>query len=194
MRRILRRYVTRDPAGQPISVQSERLTDDGAGRLQLNSEKEARWCSGCRRPVVELSELRGVCDYCHIHECCAQCASKCEVCSKQLCGYCRQGFAGPPTLTVCAACRQRLIQRQTLQDQRMMEQAAFDRQMAQQRLLNQVEGLRLASERMHLMARFQAARLGLGRKTKLQWTIYLLRQTAVKAFKGCQYVVRRALP
>ena len=75
-----------------------------------------------------------------------------------------------------------------------MEQTAFDRQVAQQRLLCQIEALRQAEERMQLTARFQEARLGMGKRTKMQWTMHLLGLTAVKTFKGLQYVVRRALP
>jgi hypothetical protein len=194
MRRILRRYVTRDSAGRPISVQSERLTDDGAGRLQLNNERTARMCSGCRRPVIELSELRGLCHVCGARECCLHCASRCQVCARQLCGGCRRGFAGPPPLTICAPCRQRLIERQVRQDDLDSEQTAFDRYVAQHRLYYQVEALRLAEERMRIMAQFQEARLNMGRRTKLQWVMHLLGLTVITVFKGFQYVVRRALP
>src|SRR5258706_11362599 len=142
MRRILRRYITRGPDGRPIAYQFERLTDDGEGRLRLNNERAARLCSGCRRPFVELSELRGLCDWCHSRECCVHCVSKCQVCSRRLCGSCRHGFGGPPVLTVCATCRQQLIERQAIQDQLEMEQTAFDRYVAQQRLYHQMESLR----------------------------------------------------
>jgi hypothetical protein len=144
--------------------------------------------------VLELSELRGVCDWCRFRECCVHCLSKCQVCSRRLCGACRHGFGGPPALTVCLACAERLFERQALEDQLAMQQTAFDRYVAQQRLHAQVEALRLAEERMHLMARFQEARLGMGRRTKLQWVMHLLGVTAVKTFKGIEYVVRRTLP
>ena len=63
MRCILKRYITRDPVGRPISVQFTRMTDDGEGRLRLINERSARLCSGCPRPAAELSELRCVCDW-----------------------------------------------------------------------------------------------------------------------------------
>jgi len=161
MRRVIRRYVTRDPRGRPIFTRSERLTDDGAGHLHLNAEQIARWCSGCRRPVTELSELRGICDFCRRRECCVHCLSQCQVCSRRLCGHCRRGFAGNEALTVCAVCYDRLMDRQIMQDQLTLEQTTFDRYLAQQRLIQQVEALRQASERMQIMARFQDARLAL---------------------------------
>jgi hypothetical protein len=51
--------------------------------------------------------------------------------------------------------------RQAVDDQLAMQQTAFDRQMAQQRLLNDIESLRLAADRLHFANHFQAARLGL---------------------------------
>ncbi len=71
-----------------------------------------------------------------------------------------------------------------------MEQTGFDRYVAQQRLYNQAEALRLASDRMNIMAQFQAARLGMNRKSRLGWVIKVLRIFIVKIF---QYV-RRTLP
>jgi hypothetical protein len=194
MRRILRRYITRGPDGRPIAYQFERLTDDGEGRLQLQNERTARFCSGCWRPVVELSELRGFCDWCHSRQCCVHCVSRCQVCSRQLCGSCRRGFGGPPPRTVCAACRQYLAERQEMEDQLSEEQTRFDRHVAHQRLLYQAEALRQADERMQLMARFQEARLGIGKKTKLQWVLHLVGVVAVKIFEGMRYVIRRSLP
>jgi hypothetical protein len=51
--------------------------------------------------------------------------------------------------------------RQAVDDQLAMQQTAFDRQMAQQRLLNDIESLRLAADRLHFANHFEAARLGL---------------------------------
>jgi len=170
MRRIIRRNLVRDPAGRAISIQSERLTDDGRGSLQQTSELTAGWCSGCRRPITALSELRGVCDGCHTRGCCVHCLSQCQVCSRRLCGHCRRGFAGPPALTVCSVCQERLVHRQLLQDQ----QTAFEQDLARHRLFNQDQALRLNFERTHLMAQLQAARLGLNRVWWPLWVIRLL--------------------
>jgi hypothetical protein len=99
------------------------------------------------------------------------------------------GFAGPPALTVCALCHNRLTQRQTLQDELEMQQAAFDRQVAEQRLLIQMEGLRLAADRLHLSANMQAARLGLNRAPPL-WR-RMLALTFMGLGKGFRYVFQR---
>lgn len=181
MRRIVRRNLVRDPAGRPLSVQSERLTDDGRGAVQQTTERTTRWCSGCHRPVAELAELRGICDWCHARECCVHCLSQCAVCSRRLCGKCRRGFAGPPTLTVCAVCQQRMIHRQILQDQ----QASFEQELARHRLFNQDQALRLNFERTNLMAQLQAARLGLNR---VWWPIWVIRKVSWL----CSLVVRYA--
>lgn len=157
MRRIVKRHLVRDPSGRALSVRSERVTDDGHGSVQFTSERTAGRCSGCRRPVADLSELRGVCDWCRSRGCCMHCLSQCQVCSRRLCGACRRGFAGPPALTVCAACQQRLAQRQFLRDR----QAAFEQELLRTRLFHEHEALRLNFERLHLTVQLQAARLGL---------------------------------
>jgi hypothetical protein len=169
MRRIIRRNLIRDAAGRPLSVQSERLTDDGRGSLQQTSERTSQRCGGCSRPITDLDELRGTCDCCHTRGCCIHCVSHCEVCSRQLCGHCRRGFAGPPALTACAICQQRLLQRQELQDQH----SAFEQEMARHRLFHQEEALRLNFEKARLAAEFQAARLGLN---KVSWPIWVLQR------------------
>jgi hypothetical protein len=176
MRRIYKRFLVRDPLGRALSMQSERLTDDGEGSVQLTSERDAGWCSGCQRPVTELSELRGVCDWCHHRGCCVHCLSQCQVCSRRLCGQCRRGFAGPPALTVCAVCQHRLIERQVMQDQ----QTAFKQELARHRLFNQDQALRLNFERTNLMAELQAARLGLNRQSMLSRLAHGVRWTLAK--------------
>lgn len=182
MRRIVRRNLVRDPAGRALSMRSERLTDDGRGSLQQTSEQTAAWCSGCRRPLTELSELRGVCDSCHTRECCVHCLSHCEVCSRRLCGHCRCGFAGPPPLTVCASCQEQLIHRQILQDQ----QTAFEQELARHRLFNQDQALRLNFERAEVAAQLQEARLNQGR---VWWPIWVLQRVG----SGVVTVVKHAL-
>jgi hypothetical protein len=87
-----------------------------------------------------------------------------------------------------------LITREAIEDQLTMEQTEFDRHIAQQRLVYQFEALRLAEGRLQQAARFQEARLGIGRRTKLQWAMHLLGLIVVNLFKGLKYVIRRALP
>lgn len=183
MRRIFRRYLTRDPYGRPLTVQSERLTDDGRGWMQLSNERSAALCSGCHRPIVELSERRGVCDWCHARSCCVHCIAQCQVCARCLCGHCRRGFVGTTVMSVCLACQRRLMQRQTVQDELMMQQTAFERHIAQQRLFNQVAALRLMAERTQVMTQLQAARLGLNRQSPLRWAMGLIGRVTAKVFR-----------
>lgn len=175
MTRIVRRTLVRDSSGCPLSVQSERVTDDGSGSIHQTSERTAQGCSGCRRPVTELSELRGVCDHCRCRECCVHCLSQCQVCARRLCGHCRQGFAGPPSLTVCATCQRKLLHRQLLQDQQISfeqavaryrllqhnQHATFEQAFSRHRLFQQHQALRLNFERTYLTAQLHAARMGL---------------------------------
>lgn len=179
MRRIVRQFLVRDPAGRTLSGQSERVTDDGKGLVRLTSERSAGWCSGCRRPVTELSELRGICDWCHTGGCCVHCLSQCQVCSRRLCGHCRRGFPGPPAITVCAICQQRLIQRQLLED----EQSEFEREVTRHRMCHQDLSLKLMHERMQMTAKLQTDRLGLNKTTLLGHILHGVRWTAVALFK-----------
>ncbi|HYE20292.1 MAG TPA: hypothetical protein VEA69_17725 [Tepidisphaeraceae bacterium] len=162
-------------------VRSERLTDDGRGALHQTAEQTAQWCRGCGRPVADVGELRGTCDWCGTGGCCVHCLARCEVCSRLLCGRCRCGFVGPPALTVCWNCQARLAHRQVLQDQ----QAAFENELARHRLFNQDQALRLNFERTHLSAELQAARLGLD---KVWWPVWVLKV----AGRGVMKVVRYA--
>lgn len=191
MRRILRRYVVRDRLGRPISVRSERLTDDGE-HVHLSAEQQARPCGGCGRYLTEVSMLRGVCDCCGIRECCDHCIRHCQVCQRQLCGRCRQGFAGPPPVTVCASCREQLRQRRQFDDHRAAMQAAFDRHMEQQRLVNQSDRFNLDSVRTRASLQLQAARLGLRPSTTPLWrrALGLTGHAVSKVFRHA----RRLLP
>ena len=170
MRRIVKRVLIRDSAGRPLSVQSEHVTDDGNGGVQSTSERTASFCSGCRRPVTDLAELRGICDFCRVRECCIHCMHQCQLCSRRLCGVCRRGFAGPPVLTVCEICRQRLIQRQVLQDR----QSEFERAVIRHRMFHQDQALRLNEERLQLAAQLQAFRLGVNKRTRIQRVLHAI--------------------
>jgi hypothetical protein len=76
-----------------------------------------------------------------------------------------------------------LLHRQTIQDELAMQQSAFDRHIAQQRLFNQVTALRLMAERTQLIARAQAARLGLDRQSPLRWAASLAWRATAKVFQ-----------
>jgi hypothetical protein len=80
---------------------------------------------------------------------------------RRLCGACRHGFAGPGANTVCATCAAQLLRRQIIEDRSAVVEADYRRHFEQQRILNQIEALRLSAERTQIMAQLQALRLGL---------------------------------
>ena len=84
--------------------------------------------------------------------------------------------------------------RQAVQDQWLREQAAFDRQVAQERMLHQAEALRLASERLQLTASLQAARLGMNRQARPHWVLRGAGFVVVNGLKAVHYVFHRVLP
>jgi len=92
--------------------------------------------------------------------------------------------AGPPAFTVCEICQQCLIERQVVQDQ----QLEFEREVTRHRLFNQDLALKFAHERMQWAAHFQAARLGLIRRSPLGYVLLGVRWTAVTLFKVVRYV------
>ena len=176
MKRIIKRFLTTDGRGRPLIVNSERLFDDQRGRLSLTTQRTAISCSGCRRPLVNFEELRGRCDACGIRGSCLHCETKCDACSRRICGRCRRGFAGPPPRTVCLICLHRLRKRQAFLDEQVLHQAAFQRRMHLQRQWLRVQALRLratqlrAQERLVLLREMHKLRLVLGQtSSRARW-------------------------
>jgi hypothetical protein len=172
MRRISKQSVTRDPTGRCIGSESEELTDDGEGNVQVNAQRTVVRCTGCRRLAADVTELRGLCDWCHVRGSCVDCASKCAACSRRLCGRCRRGFTGAAIVTVCPACQQRLLRRQqqqeqqvwlrqSLQDRLLIARLAFERDLARRHEQHQLQELRLKAQSAYWSAQLQAARLRL---------------------------------
>jgi len=159
MRKIVKRYQTVDPRGRVLARNTERLADDGYGRVSLATRTVAARCSGCGRFIGDLSELRGYCDYCRRRACCIQCETRCQVCSRRLCVGCRRGFVGQAAMTVCPICLFRLRRRQAFLDRYTLEKAAFERRMFVQRERAHLQTLYLQAERMRIMAQLQAARM-----------------------------------
>ena len=158
MRMILRRTQTRDPRGRTLATQSERLTDDGSGRVQVTETRTAVWCPGCRRPVNDLSELRGRCDHCRVAALCVRCEIQCQACSRRLCGRCRRGFAGASAMTVCPVCLVRLSARQAYLDRLTLRQQALQRASLQHREWLRLQQLRLQIAQYRTNAQFTVAR------------------------------------
>lgn len=170
MRRIVKRFFVRDHNGRLIALQSEHLRDDEAGQLFVTHERSAVRCTGCQA-AVEFAEQRGRCDVCRSRGCCIHCLSRCGVCSRQLCGHCRRGFAGPPALTVCSECQRQLGQRQQFVEHVQRQQHAFDNAVTRQRLGYQARALQLAAQRQDAMQQFLRARLGLNRVHWFPWLL-----------------------
>lgn len=160
MRTILKRVQTRDARGRPLNGTTERLTDDGRGRVQVAENRTAVWCSGCRRPVESLSELRGVCDVCRARGLCDRCETRCQGCARRLCGRCRRGFAGSQAMTVCPVCQRRFYARQAYLDGLQQRQLALQQEAMRQHEWARVQNLRLHLARLRLNTQLTAAREG----------------------------------
>lgn len=150
--------MTRDHRGRVLASQSERLTDDGRGRVQVSETHTAVWCPGCRRPVNDISELRGHCDYCGTRGVCVRCETNCHACSRRLCGRCRRGFPGPPPMTVCPICLNRLHARQIYLDRLHLRQQALQRRSLMHREWLSLQHLRLQLARLRVNGQLTAAR------------------------------------
>lgn len=160
MPRIVRRYITHAADGTPILQRSEHVQDDDAGNVRLTERQWAQRCSGCLRHIVDLEQRRGVCDVCHVRECCVHCESRCALCARRLCGQCRIGFAVGAARSVCPNCYRRLSHRQAIEDQLDQDERAFDRWMAHQRLVHQDQMLQLQTRRLELTQSTHASRDG----------------------------------
>ncbi len=177
MRHILRRTVTRDRRGRILDTNVERLSDDGRGRLNLSVQRTAIWCTGCHRPVQDLDELRGRCDLCRSRGLCVRCETRCQACSRSLCGRCRRGFTGQTVMTVCPICLHRLHLRQHYIDRLNVRQQAAQRRSLLHREWLQAQQLRLQLARMRLQGRLAARRernrimLALTRHRNARWFI-----------------------
>ena len=159
MAKIFKRFLITDRLGRVVSSNSERLNDDGRGRTSLTNRRVAIWCQSCHRPVMDVAELRGKCDYCRLRKCCSRCETACRICSRRLCGYCKRGFVGNTVFTVCPICLVRMRQRQMFHDQILMRKMALHGQILRQRERTRIEALRLQAARARMMGRLQAARL-----------------------------------
>ena len=158
MKTIRKQFLTTDREGRPLARSSERLVDDGQGRIQVLRHQSALWCAGCRRPVEDLSKLRGRCDCCRAQAICEACETKCQTCSRRLCFACRRGFAGATPLTVCPVCLVTMRRRQAFEDQVALVAAAFQRRLALRREWERMAMLRLQADRMRSAQHFQVVK------------------------------------
>ncbi len=158
-RSILKRRIRVDSSGRVFPGNTERLTDDGRGNLQITGRGPIRWCSNYRGAISDPDERSSRCDCCGQRACCERCRAVCRVCSRLLCRSCRRGFAGSALLTVCPACYVRLRQRQAFVDQMLIRKAAIQSQILRQRERTHIHALRLQAARTRMMGQLQAARI-----------------------------------
>lgn len=156
--RILKRYFTTDGSGRIIASNTERLTEDGGGNVHLTSRHTALRCSGCLRPLTDVSQARGRCDYCGIRGCCTECIVKCQACSRRLCGRCRRSFVGNTTNTVCPTCAVKLQRRQVYIDRVNTQKLHLQYRMQLRREQTRLDALRLQAMRMRQSAQLAAIR------------------------------------
>jgi len=158
MRRIIKRFAATDRLGHPLLTNTERLADDGRGRSYVSTQRTVVGCPGCRRPISDLSELHGRCDYCRERQICGHCETRCNACARRLCWRCRRGFVGPPAVATCPTCYTRLRNRQLLQDRFAWQEAVFRRRMLLQREINRVHALRMQATRLRQLGTLAAIR------------------------------------
>ena len=189
MRKILKRFFTTDRSGRVLASNTERLTDNGRDRLSVTTRRAAIWCPSCRRPVTDVNGLRGRCDYCRIRSCCEHCETRCQVCSRRLCGHCRRGFVGNTGATVCPFCLVRMRQRQAFQDRLLMQIIVFQRQILRQREITRLRALQLQAAKMRTMGQLQAARIRMMGQLALVKEINRLRLALAKeSRRGGRYL------
>ena len=169
MARIIKRYLKRDATGRVLENNTERLTDSGAGGLNLTTHTTMHRCRGCGKHLDDIRELNGRCDYCGTHLC-SHCEVRCEVCSRHLCTRHARGFVGEGYLAVCPVCLQKLNQRQAYHDRLLAQRLAYDQSMHRHR------------ERVRLYAlRQQAAIARANRRQQLAIVLANRRQQAALA-------------
>lgn len=144
MKKILKQHLITSQNGKVLNRNTERLTDNGRGRLNLTTRSTAIQCPNCQRPVTDINKLRGRCDICRVQNCCENCETRCKVCSRRLCGRCRRGFVGQSSIiTVCPICLNHLRQRQAFNDRLLIQKIRSQRQIMHQREVARLRGLQL---------------------------------------------------
>lgn len=148
MKRIVKRSVTGDAHGHVLHSEGERLTDDGKGNIRVTKRRAALWCPSCVRPLTDVKDIRGRCDWCRSkRNTCVTCWSRCSMCNRVLGGCCTRGFPGHASVAVCPGCFAKLRSRQIYTDAVAARQMAMRYRILQQRELLRRHALRLQAAR-----------------------------------------------
>ena len=125
MRRIQRKSLNLDLAGELLSAKFEHLQDNEDGTVEEINTTSISRCQSCGRPV-QIDEIRGTCLSCH-RLTCSLCSGFCECCKRgPYCGTCRSGFS-EKKLSVCISCRDILSRRLAYEDNLLREKTDFER-------------------------------------------------------------------
>ena len=203
MKKILKRFLVTDQSGRVIDSNTEHLTDNGRGRINLTTRHTATRCPNCHRPITDINKQRGRCDYCRAMSCCENCETKCQVCSRRLCSRCRRGFVGQSSIiTVCPTCLNHLHQRQSFNDRLLMQKIRDQRQIMRQREVARLRALQLQSAGMRARNRIQVAGINSRNqmqiaKTRMNGKLALIREinrlkiALLKERRNCGRYIRR---
>lgn len=197
MKKILKQFLITSPSGEVLNRNTEHLIDNGQGRLNYTTRSTAVSCPNCRRPVTDISKLRGQCDICRTQTCCENCETKCRVCSRRLCGHCRRGFVGQSSvITVCPICLNYLRQRQAFNDQLLIHKIRDQHQLMRQHEAEKTRALQLQAAAMRSRRqiqiadmtsrnRIQAAKMNIDGRLALIREINRLRIALLKERRAC---------
>ena len=159
MKKISKRFLVTDQSGRVLDSNTEHLSDNGRGRINLTTRRTAVRCPNCNRAITDINKQRGRCDYCRALSCCENCETKCKVCSRRLCSRCRRGFVGQSSIiTVCPTCENHLRQRQAFNDRLLIQKIGYQRQIMHQREVARLRALQLQAASMSARNQIQIAR------------------------------------
>ncbi len=186
MKKIQKRFLVTDQSGRVLDSNTEHLTDNGRGRINLTTRRTAVRCPNCRRPITDINKQRGRCDYCRTQSCCENCETRCRVCSRRLCGRCRQGFVGQSNIiTVCPTCLNHLRQRQAFNDRLLIQKIRSQRQIMHQREVARLRALQLQAAGMRSRNQIQIAKTRINGKLAMIREINRLKIALLKERRSC---------
>lgn len=146
--------------GVPVLGTVQRLVDDGRGNIASYRYHKTQPCPNCRRNLSDLSEGRGLCNWCGQRHTCSQCDAKCQSCSRRVCGRCRRGSVSDgASITVCPGCLVKHQRRQAMKDDMLRYQVYLQ----QQRITHQQQ-VRRAALRIQVARSHQNNRMAIRRE------------------------------
>jgi len=126
MKKIVKRFLKKDSQGKELYELVEEVLDDDSDNINYNKELRIATCETCSRPIENINEIRGYCEYCgNESRLCIHCASLCKVCGRTICPRCKRGFN--KDLTCCPDCYEILLLLKITEDRRAQEKIDFER-------------------------------------------------------------------